>query len=376
MSYSDVLGHRDMAFDPVKNAGYMAALDAWITPDTVVLDLGCGLASHGLYAARLGARHVYLVDPEIVVDVAREVAAANGLADRVTAIRGRIEEIDLPEQVDLIITVFTGNLLYSEDLLPSLYLARDRWLRPGGRLLPDRAELRLAPVSAPEAWQREIGDWDAPKYGIDYRLLRRYAPNTFGNARGESDALTLLAPSIAVEAADFHRATETVLDTRSEFVVETSGDCHALLGWIRFRVGETWLETGPKASMHWTPHLMWLDPPVAVVPGDRMQASLLRRTWGDWTWSVSLGDQRRRHSTFLAQPLSASRLAGAASGAAAPLNADGEVAHAILTGFAQGQSNASVAEVLLERFPKRYPFGAEQALQEVKGFAIAYRGPR
>jgi predicted RNA methylase len=115
----------------------------------VVLDLGAGLGVHGLLAAAAGAKRVYLVEPEPVVQLAKEIARANGLADRIVILEGRIEEVELPEQVDLIISVFTGNLLYSEDLLPSLFHARDRYLKPGGHLVPDFAELLLAPCRRP-----------------------------------------------------------------------------------------------------------------------------------------------------------------------------------------------------------------------------------
>lgn len=368
-----MLGHRDMAFDPVKNAGYMAALNRLVTPDTVVLDLGCGLASHGLYAALRGAKHVYLVDPEVAVEVAREVAAHNGLSDRVTALRGRIEEIDLPEKVDVIITVFTGNILYSEDLLPSLYLARDRWLKPGGRLVPDFCELRIAPVSVPKIWQREVGDWSVPKHGLDYRPLRRFAANALVSCRNADEEATLLAPPVAIETADFMTATGTDLDASFRFTLMRPGDCHGLLAWIRFRTGDTWLETGPQATMHWTPQLLLIDPPITVTAGDELEGQFHRRTWGDWTWSLSCGHERRRQSTFLAQPLRAGRLTGAALGATAPLNREGMIAHRILAGFAAGESNEAIAQALLEREPRRYAAGLEAALQEVKGWAIGYR---
>ena len=38
----------------------------------------------------------------------------NNLSDKIECIEGKIEEIELPEKVDLIISVFTGNFLLSE----------------------------------------------------------------------------------------------------------------------------------------------------------------------------------------------------------------------------------------------------------------------
>ena len=81
-----------MALDPVRNDAYAAALARVVTPDSVVLDLGAGTGVLGLMAARLGARHVYLVEPSDVLCVAEEIVAANSLQDRVTCLRGRLED--------------------------------------------------------------------------------------------------------------------------------------------------------------------------------------------------------------------------------------------------------------------------------------------
>ena len=128
MSYEDIESHRSMALDGVRNEAYARALTDLVGPDTVVLDLGAGLGIFGLLAAKLGAKRVYCVEPEDVIEVCREVAARNGWADRIRCLQGKIEAVNLPEQVDVIVSVFTGNLLFSEDLLPALFHARDRYL--------------------------------------------------------------------------------------------------------------------------------------------------------------------------------------------------------------------------------------------------------
>ncbi len=65
------------------NEAYAAALKAVITPESVVLDLGAGLGIHGLLAAQLGAKRVYLVEPEDIIAVTQEIAQADGYGDRV-----------------------------------------------------------------------------------------------------------------------------------------------------------------------------------------------------------------------------------------------------------------------------------------------------
>src|SRR5262245_24671006 len=125
-----------MALDVRRNAAYHEALARVVGPESVVLDLGAGTGIHGLMAARLGAKRVYLVEPEDIISVAGEIARANGLDRVVRCLQGRIEEIELPEPVDVIVSVLTGNCLLTEDLLPSLVDARNRMLKPGGCLIP------------------------------------------------------------------------------------------------------------------------------------------------------------------------------------------------------------------------------------------------
>ncbi|MEE4236564.1 MAG: 50S ribosomal protein L11 methyltransferase, partial [Anderseniella sp.] len=88
MSYSQVASHRSMVFDDFRNALYAQAIRKCVTSDSVVLDLGAGLGIHGLIAADAGAKRVYLVEPEPVVQIAKEIARANGLADRIVVLEG------------------------------------------------------------------------------------------------------------------------------------------------------------------------------------------------------------------------------------------------------------------------------------------------
>ena len=248
MSYADLGGQRGMAFDETRNAAYEAAIKRVVTPDSVVLDLGSGLGMHALMAARAGARRVFMVEPENVLHSAVEIAKHNGYGDRVEGFQGRIEEVELPEKVDVIISVFTGNMLYSEDLLPSLFHARDKWLKPGGHLIPDRAELLAAPLTCPKSYADAVEAWSVPHRGFDYSPLRRYAGNAITGDNRSADATNdsqLLAEAATLVEADFTSATDTRLDHRAEFVANATGICHGLHTWIRIHLGDEWAATGP-----------------------------------------------------------------------------------------------------------------------------------
>jgi len=55
------------------------------------------------------------------------------MEDRITLIKGKIEEITLPvEKVDVIVSEWMGYFLLFESMLDSVIYARKKWLSPSG----------------------------------------------------------------------------------------------------------------------------------------------------------------------------------------------------------------------------------------------------
>ncbi len=361
-----------MVFDEYRNGLYAQAIRKLVTPDSVVLDLGAGLGIHGLIAAAAGARRVYLVEPEPVVQIAKEIARANGLADRIVVLEGTIEEVALPEQVDLIVSVFTGNLLYSEDLLPSLFHARDRYLKPGGHLIPDFAELLLAPVSAPDIHAKHVGRWSETNLGLDFSSGRRFAANEILWMNREECKTERLAAGSALSSVDLMTATQADCKGESLCRIEKSGLCHGLLGWTRICLGDQWLSTDPDSpEVHWSPVMLPLDPPLALEAGEEITISLQRPAQGDWTWTAKAASGTRRHSSFLARADGLQRLRKMAPDFLPDLNKRGENTLRVLTMMQEGKSNQEIAQALADLDPASFP-SVEEALQMVQGLALRY----
>ena len=372
MSYADVTGHRSMAFDLERNRAYAAAIERAVTPDSVVLDVGCGLGIHGLVAARAGARKVYFVDTESVVHCALEVAQRNGFGERVQAFQGRIEEVELPEKADVIISVFTGNLLFSEDLLPSLYAARDRWLKPGGILIPDAAQLMLAPVNVSRAHEESIASWSEPHLGIDFSSLRRYAANNIQFRRQGDFRPQLIAAPEAVVGLDLTTSHVADCDVNVQVQAALDADCSGMLAWIRMRLGEQWLGTGPlDRELHWTPGFMPIDPELSVRRGDPLSLAVKFPAHGEYTWQIEAPAGRRRHSTFLGQVRALSDLRKLAESFVPTLSERGAAARDVLDATSSARSNGEIADSLLNRYPRQFA-NRQAALEFVRGLAARY----
>merc|ERR1711872_138403 len=103
------------------------------------------------------------------------IVSTNGLADKVTIIRGKIEEIQLPvEKVDVIISEWMGYCLFYESMLDTVLYARDKWLAPTGMLFPDRATLYVSAIEDRQYKEDKINFRDNV-YGFDMSCIRNVA---------------------------------------------------------------------------------------------------------------------------------------------------------------------------------------------------------
>jgi protein arginine N-methyltransferase 1 len=97
------------------------------------LDIGCGTGVLSIFAARAGAKHVYGIEFANIADYAKEIIKQNNLTDKVTIIKQKVEEVELPvPKVDIIISEWMGYFLLYESMLDTVLYARDKWLVKDG----------------------------------------------------------------------------------------------------------------------------------------------------------------------------------------------------------------------------------------------------
>ena len=126
-SYAHFGIHEEMLKDEVRTLTYRNSMyhNKHLFKDKIVLDVGCGTGILSMFAAKAGAKQVYGVDMSGIVEQARTIVDKNGFNDKVSIIRGKIEEIKLPvEKVDIIISEWMGYCLFYESMLDSVLFAR------------------------------------------------------------------------------------------------------------------------------------------------------------------------------------------------------------------------------------------------------------
>jgi hypothetical protein len=367
-SYSTVQDHRSMVYDDLRNDLYRHAISKVINERSIVLDLGAGLGVHGFMAAMLGAKKVYLVEPSPIIEITRTLVDTNNLSERVECHQGKIEEVIIPEQVDVIISVFTGNFLLTEDLLPSLFYARDQYLKPGGSLIPDRAIMKVAPVSAPDYYAKHIDCWTATNYEIDTAPVRSFAANSLYYDDPEDRLTEFLAEPVDLLEMDFMSAKDAACNSRIEMETTREGLCHGWLGWFNTRLGDQWLSTSPmQKQTHWRQVFLPLSEPLALKEGDTLSFQLHRPEFGEWSWTTEHNGQQQRQSTFLSEPVSHSRLQKRSDGFVPQLSAKGIAAQEILSLMNGNQATDALVAHIMLTFPELFPHPklADQFVKEV-----------
>ncbi|PAV16987.1 S-adenosyl-L-methionine-dependent methyltransferase [Pyrrhoderma noxium] len=192
-SYGDNEIHHVMLRDKVRTSTYASFIlnSPELFQDAIVLDVGCGTGILSMFAAKAGAKRVFAVDASPnIAEKAQKIVKANGLDDVITVIKGKIEDIELPDgitHVDVIISEWMGYALLYESMLDSVLIARDRFLRPTigsaptkieqdnetsetkekkGVLVPSQSRMLLGLCSATEIYKDRVEFW-SDVYGFD-----------------------------------------------------------------------------------------------------------------------------------------------------------------------------------------------------------------
>lgn len=319
-SYSDVTIHEEMIADHVRTNAYRTAIlrNSELIRGKVVLDVGAGTGVLSIFCAQAGARRVFAVEACSIAEQAERIVAQNQVEDRVEVIRGTVEAADLPEQVDVIVSEWMGYALLHESMLNSVLHARDRWLKPGGLILPSRAELYIAPVSDPVVEDR-LYFWFTVKeqYGVDMSCMADFARKCIKNADVNVSAVAgedVLSHPARFAELDLRSVTaEELRSVRGPFRCESFGSAAVNAFCVYFTVTfpcpdsphALVLSTSPfQPETHWKQAVLYLDSPVEVVQDTPVTGEVHMYPSEDSARHVcvhvdySIGEQRRQSKTF------------------------------------------------------------------------------
>jgi protein arginine N-methyltransferase 1 len=240
----------------------------------VVLDVGCGTGILSMFAAKAGAKMVIGVDCSGIIEQARKIVEVNGFADKITLIKGKVEEIELPvEKVDIIISEWMGYFLLYESMLDTVIYARDKWLVEGGVMMPDKATLYIAAIEDGEYKDEKINFWN-DVYGFDMSCIREIAMLEPIVDIVDPDAI--VSNACPILNLDITTVTKADLAFNADFQLNFHRNdfCHAFVSYFDCAFTQCHKQiafsTGPCAKYtHWKQTVFYTHEPITVCQGKK-----------------------------------------------------------------------------------------------------------
>uniref|UniRef100_A0A3P9IU28 Protein arginine N-methyltransferase 3 n=1 Tax=Oryzias latipes TaxID=8090 RepID=A0A3P9IU28_ORYLA len=284
-SYGHYGIHEEMLKDKVRTESYRDFMyrNPDVFRDKVVLDVGCGTGILSMFAARAGAKQVIGVDQSDIVYQAMDIIRSNQLEDKITLIKGRIEDIKLPvAKVDIIISEWMGYFLLFESMLDSVVYARDLYLSDGGSVYPDLCNISLAAVGDKHKHHDRVAFWD-DVYGFNMSCMKKAA---LPEALVEVVKMdTVISEPTVIQTIDCNRVCLSELEFTTDFSLRMTKTtvCTAIVGYFDIFFdkdcnNKVMFSTGPQVTKtHWKQTVFLLERPVSVQAGEELQGKILVR---------------------------------------------------------------------------------------------------
>lgn len=369
-----------MLADGPRIEAYVAALKRAVRPGSIVIDLGSGPGFFALLACQFGAARVYAIEPSDVIEVARSAASANGFADRITCIQDLSINVELPEKADVIISDLRGILPWFQQHLPSIRDARERLMKPGGKLIPQRDLLWSSLVCAPQKYEELTAVWDDHRYDLDFTAGRNLVVNSWSKYRAGVEEL--LVEPLKWHTINYQEFESPDVAGRMSWKMTTSATTHGVLIWF-----DTELDSENGFSNHpGQPELVYGSAffpflePIALAAGDEvninMQADLIEKDYV-WRWNTSvtsaLGDPKRnfKQSSFYSVPLSRTKLQKRVGSFVPTTNEEGKITTFVLSLMDGKFPLDEIARQVAEKFPGKFA-DSRQALTAVSTLSEQY----
>jgi len=358
-------GYGDMIADRVRIEAFTQALRGAIRPGAVVMDIGTGPGIMAVLACQLGASRVYAVEPSDVIQVAREIAAANQCSDQIVFFDDLSTKVTIPVRVDVIVSDLRGVLPLFQSHIPSIADARGRFLAPGGSLIARKDRIWAAVVETPEAFGKIVDPWTRNVLGQDLAVAQRKVLNEFRKARVKPEQL-LTEPQLW---ATLDYATIENPDVRGilHWTAIRDGIGHGTLVWFDMELADgVGFSNGPEApeTVYGAAFFPWLKP-VSLAKGQNlcveMEAKLLDNDYF-WRWTTQIESaekaseprERYEQSQLQGAVISLSKLHKMASDYVPQLSEDGLIRRRTLDLMNGKFSLEEIARRLSAEFPKRF----------------------
>ena len=109
----DPIGHKALIADAIRTTAYQKAIFETVKDGDIVVDLGTGTGILACFACQSGAKKVYAIEKKKIIELAKEVARANNLEEKIVFVGDASTEVTLPEKADVLISELIGTFAYT-----------------------------------------------------------------------------------------------------------------------------------------------------------------------------------------------------------------------------------------------------------------------
>lgn len=363
--------HQWLLADENRTCAYRQAIPAVVSTGDVVVDIGAGSGILSFFACVAGARRVYAIEPTDAIDLARELCARNGFSGIVEFFKDFSQNIMLPEQVDVVVSDTGGSFGLGGGMLGILQDAKQRFLKPSGRIIPRALFLFVAPLELNSGDQLQV--WQKSRYGLDLSPIRRFATNnTFGMKVIPEG---LLGAPRELAKISFREFDGLYVDGHATCIAARDGLIHGLAGWMETELapGVSFANSPMKAGVDWGQAFFPVDPPVPLRTGDHVRVHFQTHDGQVWRWKVQVTDESGSskasfdHSTMWGFPVTHEQLRRVRADFRPRLSRKGEAESYLLSALNGDRTADELAEELQKRFTDSFPtmLAASQFVRKV-----------
>ena len=280
-----------MIADRVRVEAYAEALRKTVSKGSVVVEIGTGPGIFAVLACQAGAGSVYAIESGEIIQVAREVAAANGCADKIEFFEELSNRVTLPVRADVVLSDLRGVLPFFQRHIPAIVDARRRFLAPAGTMIPRKDLLWAAIVEAPKTYGELVDPWEQNPFGQNLCPARLLVVNNVQKVRVNPDQLLTgyrLWTTVDYASIENHDARGNLAWT-----VERAGTGHGMLVWFDADLADsTSFSNAPGApeTIYGSLFFPWTRP-VPLIAGQTVCASLAAKLMESeyvWRWTTRI----------------------------------------------------------------------------------------
>jgi SAM-dependent methyltransferase len=287
MTYDTIRSHLEMLQDRVRTESYLAAIREVVQPGDRVLDFGCGTGVLSIFAERAGAGRVYAVDRSRMLSTAKTIFEENACT-RIETIFGEGDSVELASPVDVIISEWMGHFLFAERMLEPLIRLRDKYLRPGGRIIPERCSLHIGLVRA-KTYFEDLSFLCTRPYGIDFSAVGDWPFTEVGLLTMKAE--DLLPDTACIGEFDLTTVTSTPPVWKGSIATRADSVVYGLCGWFDAQLSPSVkLSTSPFAPpTHWLHFHFPFDRPLDAVAGEPIELEVHivpQKTQNGYAWQA------------------------------------------------------------------------------------------